>query len=136
MGKEKRERRERVAAGKEAPFRSGISRVGRAAIGMAARGDVINTLKAADTVDQIEALDQTAAQTNPNKLKKAIMRNAPKEMDKAIKKFRKEGKPVTVDALCAEIKSTPGFLAMCERVGLDLQWFENLARERMEKNNA
>ena len=137
MGKAKREHKERVAAGLEQPFRAGeISRAARLGIQVAARKDVVNTLKAADTVDQIEALDQTVAASKPEKLKKALMKNAPKEMDKAIKKYQKEGKPITVDALCHEIKTTPGFLQMCQMVGLDLEWFENLARERMEKLNA
>ena len=55
-------------------------------------------------------------------------------MDKGIKRLQREGKVVSIDALCSEIKTTPGFLAMCERVGLNLAWFEKLAKERMEAN--
>jgi len=68
------------------------------------------------------------------KLAKAIKDKAPKEMDKAIKKFRKQGKEVTVESLCAEVKSTPGFLQVCNNVGVTLEWFEDLARQRMEAN--
>ena len=77
-------------------------------------------------------LNSQVASSRPDKLRKAIASKAPKEMDKGIKKLQKEGKAVSVDALCAEIKTTPGFLAMCERVGLDLAWFEKLAKKRME----
>jgi hypothetical protein len=66
------------------------------------------------------------------KLAQAIMGKAPKEMDKAIKEFKKQGKEITVDSLCTEIKSTPGFLQMCNNAGLTLEWFEELARERMK----
>jgi len=65
-------------------------------------------------------------------LKKAIMAKAPGEMDKAIKKYRKQGKEITVESLLVEVRSEPGFLAMCERVGLGYGWFERLAKERME----
>lgn len=65
-------------------------------------------------------------------LRDAITSKAPGEMDKAIQKYIKKGKPVTVDTLCAEVKGNQGFLKMCTGVGLNLSWFENLARERME----
>jgi hypothetical protein len=93
---------------------------------------VIDELRKAETSDQIDVLNSQVASTKPSKLRKAITSKAPSEMDKGIKKLQKEGKAVSVDALCAETKSTPGFLSMCERVGLDLAWFEKLAKERME----
>lgn len=106
--------------------------VARKAVAFASRGAVIDELRKAETSDQIDVLNGQVASARPDKLRKAIASKAPREMDKGIKKLQKEGKDVTVDALCAEIKSTPGFLSMCERVGLDLEWFEKLAKERME----
>lgn len=130
MGRRDRERRERIAAGHEEP----IAKVGflqRKAIGVLSRGAVVKELQQASTADQIDVLNTLVAGQRPDKLRRAIMRKAPGEMDKAIKKLQKDGEEVTVDSLCAEVKSTPGFLAMCERIGLNLEWFENLARERM-----
>ena len=124
MGKasnRKKERREVLATGLSNP-------ITRRAVSIASRGAVIGELKKTSTEEQIEVL----ASISPSKVGKAIMRKAPAEMDKGIKKLRREGTPVTVDALCADIKSTPGFLPMCEQAGLSLEWFENLAKKRME----
>lgn len=106
--------------------------VARKAVSVASRGTVIDELRKAETSDQIDALNRTVAGQRPDKLRNALASKAPKEMDKGIKKLQREGKPVTVDALCSEIKTTPGFLAMCGQVGLDLSWFEELAKKRME----
>jgi hypothetical protein len=129
MGKKKEKHRQKVQA------RNAIlnNPVARGAVALASRGKVIDKLNRASTDDQIHVLDSQVASTSPDKLKQAIMSHAGKEMDKAVVKFRKEGKPVTVDSLTAEIRSTPSFLKMCDRVGVTLEWFENLARERMGK---
>jgi hypothetical protein len=139
MGKRDRERIERIQAGKEMPIaaqRMAKDPLGRAALRLASRKGVIKELSAGDTTEQVGRLDSlvgTGALPG-SKLKSAIMSKAPGEMDKAIKKFQKEGREVTVDSLCAQVKTEPGFLPMCERVGLSLEWFERLARERMEKH--
>lgn len=104
----------------------------RGAVALASRGKVIDELNRASTADQIETLNSTVAGRKPTKLADAIKSKAPREMDSAIKKFRREGREITVASLTAEIKSTPGFLKMCERVGITLDWFEELARQRME----
>jgi len=134
MGRRDRERIARIEAGLEKPISARVldNPVARKAVAFASRGAVIDELRKAETSDQIDVLNGQVASARPDKLRKAIASKAPGEMDKGIKKLQKEGKNVTVDALCAEIKSTPGFLAMCERVGLDLTWFEKLAKERME----
>lgn len=108
--------------------------VTRGTVALASRGKVIDELNKASTEDQIHVLDSQVASARPDKLRQAITGKAGKEMDKAIVKFQKEGKPVTVDSLTAEIKSTPSFLKMCERVGVTLEWFENLAQERIKKS--
>lgn len=133
MGRKDREHRERVIAGLEKPIRHGnISGLQRTGIKLFSRKKVLETLKNAPTEEQIEALDNTAGKDEPSKLKRAIMLKAAKEMDKGIKKFKKQGKEVTVDGLLEEVKTTPGFLKMCENVGLNYEWFEQLAEERMK----
>lgn len=124
MGRKNRERIERIKAGLEQP-------IARKAVALASHNRVVSELRAASTEDQIHVLDNRVGEKEPGKLKKALMDKAPGEMDKGIKRLQKEGKPVTVDALCAEVTSTPGFLSMCEKVGLTLTWFENLAQQRM-----
>jgi len=128
MGRRDRERIERIRAGLENP-------IARQAVKVAAREGVIHELQQASTEDQIDALNRLVVGKDSGKLRDALMKNAPAEMDKGIRKMRKDGKEVTVDALCAEIKNTPGFLSMCEKVGLTLGWFEELAKKRMEAHN-
>ena len=134
MGRRDRERIQRIQAGLEKPISAKAlsNPVARKAIAFASRGAVIDELRKAETSDQIDVLNSQVASARPDKLRKAIAGKAPREMDKGIRKLQKEGKAVTVDALCFETKNTPGFLSMCERVGLDLAWFEKLAKERME----
>lgn len=108
------------------------SHLGRRAVSFASKGTVKRELESLATADQIHVLDSVVARDNPGKLKQALMNKAPREMDLGIRKLQRQGEPVTVDALCRELKTTPGFLGMCEKVGLDLAWFEDLARRRME----
>ena len=130
MGKKEREHRKKVASRNE---RMGLGNpIARKMVAAASRQGVVNELRKASTEDQIDVLNRTVAGQHPSKLREAIQKKAPGEMDKGIKKLRKEGKEVTVDILCAEIKSTPGFLKMCENAGLSLEWFESLAKKRME----
>jgi len=131
MGRRDRERIERIREGKEKPFRHLDNPVARKAVALASRGDVIKTLEQASTEDQIDALNSTVAGQRPDKLRQALMKKAPKEMDKAIRDFQKMGKAVNVATLTEEIRNTPSFLAMCSRVGLELSWFEQLAKDRM-----
>lgn len=128
MGKKKKLHKEKVAK-RNALLSNPLA---RGAVAVASRGKVIDELNRASTEDQIQALNGTVASSRPDKLRKALESKAPGEMDKAIRKFQKEGKTVTVELLTEEIRATPGFLSMCERVGLTITWFEDLARKRME----
>jgi hypothetical protein len=85
--------------------------------------------------DQVGRLDSlvSTGDLQSDKLRSSILNNAPAEMDKGIRKFQKEGKPINVDTLCAEARSNASFQTMCKRVGIEMSWFEDLARERMEK---
>ena len=125
MGKNKKAHKQKVSM-RNAMLNNPLA---RGAVAVASRGKVINELNRSSTQDQIEALNGTVATKSPDKLRSALESKAPSEMDKAIRKFLKEGKTVTVDTLTAEIQSTPGFLSMCERVGLTLEWFEELAKK-------
>ena len=129
MGRKNRERIERIKAGLEKPRRLIIAAI--------ARKGVIEELTEGTTSDQIGRLNELAGTgyLPPSKLKATIMKKAPGEMDKAIKKFRKEGKEITVDSLLAEVKSERGFLAMCERVELDYEWFVELAESKIGRSN-
>ncbi len=136
MGRRDRERIERIKAGLEKPISAKVldNPIARKAVAFASRGVVVDELRKADISNQIDVLNSQVASSRPDKLRKAIASKVPKEMDKGIKRLQREGKVVSVDSLCAEVKATPGFLPMCERVGLDLAWFEKLAKERMEAN--
>ena len=107
--------------------------LGRQILRQASRQGVVNELSKGDVTDQIGRLDSLrgTGELPGGKLAHSIRNKAPGEMDKAIRKFQKQGKEVTVDALCAEVKSTPGFLTMCNNVGITLEWFEDLAKQRM-----
>lgn len=118
MGKASRRKKER---------RMGI--VPRKAVAIASRGAVVRELQRASTPDQIATLNATVS---PSKLGNAIMRKAPKEMVKGIREFQKRGKKITVSSLLEEVRTTAGFLEMCERAGVSYKWFEELAKERIE----
>jgi len=139
MGRRDRERIQRVQAGEEESIADRVRRlasnpIGRRILKKASHKGVVEELSKGDVTDQVHRLDSLAGtgELPEGKLAKAIRDKAPKEMDKAIKKFKKRGEEITVESLCAEIKSTPGFLQMCNNAGITLEWFEDLARERMK----
>jgi hypothetical protein len=120
-----------------APAVHKITALARKAIAIGSRGAIVKKLSKGSATDQIEKLNEMIGTGNlsGSRLRRALMSKAPREMDKAIRNFRKQGKEISVDSLCHEVKTTPGFLEMCENAGLSLEWFENLARERMEASN-
>jgi len=129
MGRRDRERIARIQAGEEEPISSQVRRIasnpiGRAILRRTSRQGVIDELSKGTVSEQIDNLREA---TPHGELAKAIKSKAPKEMDKAIRKFKKEGREISVDTLCAEVKSTPNLLAI-----VPLEWFEDLARQRME----
>ena len=131
MGRRDRERIARIQSGEEEPISSRARRIvsnpiGRQILRRASRQGVIDELSKGTVSEQIDNLREA---TPNGELVKAIKSKAPKEMDKAIRKFRKEGKEISVGTLCAEVKSTPNLLAI-----VPLEWFEDLAKQRMEAN--
>lgn len=143
MGRRDRERKERIRSGEEKPLSEQRVEEARQILGnpvmrglarLRARSGVMSELKKGTTSEQVGRLDvlvDTGA-LPASRLKKALMDNAPKEMDKAIRKYQKQGREITVDSLLAEARSTSGFADMIKSAGLSMEWFEDLARERME----
>ena len=129
MGKRDRERIERIRAGLESP-------IARQDLANRSHKGVVKELSKGSVEDQTNRLQTLVGEgsLSGGKLRSTIMKNASGEMDKAIQKFQKKNKEISVDSLLGEVRGQPGFLGMCERVGLDYAWFENLARERMEAN--
>ena len=126
MGKASRRKKERREVAK-----SGLGNpIARKAVAIASRGAVIDELKKATTEEQIEVLGSVS----PSKVGKALMRKAPREMDKGIRNLQKTDKKVTVKELCREIRETPSFLRMSEQAGVTYAWYENLAAERMKSH--
>lgn len=142
MGRKNRERIARIEVGLEEPisprFKVALyNPIARQAVAISSRGAVVKELSQGSTTDQVNRLDDLVGTGNlpARRLKEALMKKAPKEMDKAIRDFRKKGKEISVDNLCAEAESTPSFVKMCENVGLPMSWFRELAKERMEANS-
>jgi len=133
VGKRDRERVERIERGMEKPISvKGLNNpVARTAVKLASRKGVVDKLTRATTSQQIEVLGGIS----PTKVGRAIMRKAPGEMDRGIRRFRDRGRQITVALLLTEVRTTPGFLAMCENAGVSYAWFEQLARERMKKHS-
>lgn len=99
-----------------------------------ARRSAVRELSKGSVDDQTARLDELREEgvLPQSNFRDSVVSNAPAEMDKAIRKFTKRDKPVTVDTLCAEVRNNQSFLKMCAGVGIDLAWFERLAQERME----
>ena len=116
----KRERREGV---------SGLNNpIARTAVKVASRSAVLRELSQASTEDQIEVLSRVSL----TKVGKALMKKAPREMDKGIRRLQREGKKVTVKELCREIRESSSFLRMSENAGVPYRWYEELAKERIK----
>ena len=133
MGRRDRERREALTSGEGMVFRNPVA---RKVIALRARSGVIEELSKGTVDDQCNRLSHTVGTGTlpPSKLKAALMNKAPKEMDKAIREFKKKGKPITVETLTEEVRTNHAFQAMCKQAGLDIQWFEKLAQEKMSEN--
>lgn len=98
---------------------------------------VVKELSKGSIDDQVNKLIELTGVNNKfqSAIKDSILKNAPKEMDKAIEKYKKVGKPITVESLTKEVRDNKQFLALCSKNGISLEYFEDLARQRMEANN-
>ncbi len=125
MGRRDRERRERISSGQEEPRSRAVAEVDRARM----RRTGYNALQAMGTGNQIKVLRDSLHQgrLTTGKLRKVLEENAYEEMRKGVVKLRRQGKPVTVDALLAEYRKDRDFRDLAGEVGLDEAWFIALA---------
>ena len=69
----------------------------------------------------------------PEKLRKALVNKAPGEMAKGAKKINQKGSKPTVDELMRDIRKDGEFMVLANRVGLDEEYFINLAKTECRK---
>lgn len=134
MGRRNKDRITRIEAGKEQSIavKAALNNpVTRTLVAAASRKQVSAELGKASLTEQIEVLNSIT----PNRVGRAIMKKAPREIDKGIQRFLKQGQDVTIDSLLEEVRTAPGFLSMCERAGVTYAWFEQLARERIQASS-
>lgn len=129
MGRRDKERIERIRQGLEDP-------IARQQVKERSYKGVVRELSRGGIAERIQRLDEmvNTGIVATNRMGRAIMDSAPAEMDKAIRKFKKEGTLVTVDNLMREIRTDTRFQNLCAHSGVPISWFEQLARERMEAN--
>jgi hypothetical protein len=128
MGKKAKEHKQKVAR-RNAMLNNPVT---RGAVSLVYRKGVINELSQGDSSHNLQELVGTGT-LKRDRLSAAIKSKAPAEMDKAIKNFKKQGKVISVASLTEEARNDKSFMAMCADVGLAIEWFENLAKERMLK---
>lgn len=110
--------------------------IGRKAVAFASHKGVVAELSKGSVDDQTSRLNEMVGlgTLSSGKLAESIKKNAPKEMDKAIKKYKKENRMITVDTLLEDVREQTGFLNMCNKVGITYQWFEELASNKMKEH--
>ena len=96
---------------------------------------VVGKLQAQSTSRQVaflrSALD--SGKLAPEKLRKALVNKAPGEMAKGAKRINQRGSKPTVDELMKDIQKNEEFMALAGRVGLDEDYFINLAKNECRK---
>ena len=126
MGRRDKLRRLRIVNGEESPLVHHRGKVVNA---------VVSMLQNLSTSGQVRHLADMlhSGKLSAGELKKALTGNAPKEMRTGAKQLAKKNKPVTVDALMGGIWKDGGFLKLIAEVGIDEQWFINLAEEECKR---
>jgi hypothetical protein len=101
------------------------------------KNQIVAQLKAIGTTTQVgimsQALDSGAL--SPDKLHKELSNKAADEMSKGYDRIAKKGDTPTVDLLLAEYREELAFKALADRVGLNEQWFINLAEGEIQRRN-
>ncbi|KKK82833.1 hypothetical protein LCGC14_2799430 [marine sediment metagenome] len=96
---------------------------------------VVGQLQTQSTSSQVaflrSALD--SGKLAPEKLRKALVNKAPGEMAKGAKRINPKGSKPTVDELMKDIRKDGEFMALASRVGLDEEYFINLAKNECRK---
>lgn len=127
MGKRNRERIARIKAGKE----TSISESERKLAGKMIKTTLSQGSTSAQ-INRLRSLLNTGA-LSANKLKETIMDNAPKEMEKGIKKGIKEKKEITVEFLMKDFYKEAGFRGLCQEIGLSKDYFIDLAKQKIKE---
>jgi hypothetical protein len=121
--KDKRERIARIKAGLEKPIRH-----------EALMASGVKVLQALSTNKQVDVLNASigTGKLKSGKLRETLENKAPHEMRKGVQKLIKKHKPLTVDNLLEEYRKDKPFQQLANSVGLDEQWFINLAEQEIE----
>jgi len=95
----------------------------------------VSTIEAASTSSQVKIMSEAlrTGKLSHSKLRKALEENASGEMRKGGDKLIKKGKPVTVDALLAEYRGDKHFQKLASDVGLDEEYFVELAEREINR---
>lgn len=127
MGKRNRERIARILAGKESALSARVKET------MVSAG--VSTVEKYSVDKQIQFLADALheGRLSPNKLRRELERNAPLEMRKGADKLIKQGRAINVDALLMEYRSSEGFQELATEVGLNQQWFTELAKQECQR---
>ncbi len=131
MGKRNRERIARILAGEEGSRSETVaSRVKDKIQSIGQR-----TLESLSTSKQVEVLASSlhTGRVSSSKLRSCLKANAVTEMQKGIKKLAKKGKTPTVDLLLEEYRGDREFQKLASEVGLDEEWFIQLAKTECQK---
>ena len=131
MGRRDRERIARILAGDEAPISAGIrARVKEKMVDVG-----VAAVKSYSTSRQIQFLADAlhTGRLPARKLQEVLKDNAPKEMRKGTEKLVKKHKTPTVELLLEEYYKDEGFQALALEVGLNEQWFIELAESECQK---
>ena len=102
---------------------------------MQQRGE--DELQKMGTDNQIKVLRDSLHEglLKPDKLRRALMDNARKEMRKGGDKLRKKGEPITVDVLLEEYHGNNDFQELATEIGLNEAWFSGLAEKEIAGEN-
>ena len=73
---------------------------------------------------------------SPDKLRAELSHSAPMEMRKGADRLIKEGKTPSVDLLMAEYDQELEFQSLAEKVGLDREYFMDLAEAELKRRSA
>ena len=72
----------------------------------------------------------------PSVLSKKMAKSSEQDMRKQVKKGFKKGRVITVDDLTKTVKEDASFLALCEEIGLSLNFFKGLAENAIKEYEA
>lgn len=125
MGKRDRERIARIKTGLEKPISATVLKK--------AKETGVAYLQSQSTSKQVQFLADSLHSGNlsASRLRKELVKAAPKEMHDGAEKLRKKGETPTVALLLEEYRSDRAFQALACEVGLDEEYFMELAKTEL-----